>query len=99
LALWRSGTLESMTSVELKEAPMVKPAKDMFDPKIFLAKVGAGKAILEFHKNQNVFEQGDVADTVFYIQKGRVKLTVQSEQARKRSSRSSDPASSSVKAA
>jgi CRP-like cAMP-binding protein len=68
-----------MTLVELKEAPMVKPAKDMFDPKIFLAKVGAGKAILEFHKNQNVFEQGDVADTVFYIQSGKVKLTVLSE--------------------
>jgi CRP-like cAMP-binding protein len=80
LALQRSGTLKLMTLVELKEAPMVKPAKDMFDPKIFLAKVGAGKAILEFQKNQNVFEQGDVADTVFYIQKGRVKLTVQSEQ-------------------
>ena len=59
---------------------MVKSAKDMFDPKIFLAKVGAGKAILKFHKNQKVFEQGDVADTVFYIQKGRVKLTVLSEQ-------------------
>jgi CRP/FNR family transcriptional regulator, cyclic AMP receptor protein len=69
-----------MKLVELKEAPMVKPAKDMFDPKIFLAKVGAGKAILKFHKNQKVFEQGDAADTVFYIQKGRVKLTVLSEQ-------------------
>src|ERR1700694_4446760 len=69
-----------MTLVELKEAPMVKPAKDMFDPKILLAKVGAGKAILKFHKNQKVFEQGDVADTVFYLQKGRVKLTVLSEQ-------------------
>jgi CRP/FNR family transcriptional regulator, cyclic AMP receptor protein len=69
-----------MTLVELKEAPMVKPAKDMFDPKIFLAKVGAGKAILKFHKNQKVFEQGEIADTVFYIQKGRVKLTVLSEQ-------------------
>jgi CRP-like cAMP-binding protein len=42
----------------------------------FLAKVGAGKQVLEFHKNQHVFEQGDVADTVFYIQKGTVKLTV-----------------------
>src|SRR5712672_1957279 len=51
-----------------------------FDAKLFLAKVGAGKTILEFHKNQNVFEQGDIADTVFYIQKGRVKLTVLSEQ-------------------
>ena len=59
---------------------MEKPDKDMFDPKNFLAKVGAGKQVLEFHKNQHVFEQGDVADTVFYIQKGKVKVTVQSEQ-------------------
>jgi len=57
-----------------------KAAGDLFDAKAFLAKVGAGKQILEFHKNQRVFEQGDVADTVFYIQKGRVKLTVLSEQ-------------------
>jgi CRP/FNR family transcriptional regulator, cyclic AMP receptor protein len=57
-----------------------KPAKDMFDPRIFLAKVGTGKQVLEFHKNQHVFEQGDVADTVFYIQSGKVKLTVVSEQ-------------------
>jgi CRP-like cAMP-binding protein len=55
-------------------------AKNPFEPLDFLAKVGAGKTILEFHKNQNVFVQGDVADTVFYLQKGRVKLTVTSEQ-------------------
>ncbi len=59
---------------------MDKPPKDVFDPKKFLAKVGTGKTILEFHKNQHVFEQGDVADTVFYIQRGTVKLTVMSEQ-------------------
>ena len=59
---------------------MEKPAKDAFDPKSFLAKVGAGKTVLEFHKNQHVFKQGDVADTVFYIQKGKVKLTVLSDQ-------------------
>src|ERR1700675_2276291 len=69
-----------MTFVEPKEAPMGKPANDEFDAKFFLGKVGAGKTILEFHKNQHVFEQGDVADTVFYIQKGKVKLTVLSEQ-------------------
>src|ERR1700680_1367588 len=69
-----------MTFVEPKEASMGKPANDEFDAKVFLAKVGAGKTILEFHKNQNVYEQGDVADTVLYIQKGRVKLTVLSEQ-------------------
>ena len=50
-----------------------------FDPKAFLAKVGTGKTILKFEKNQHVFEQGDVADSVFYLQKGRVKLTVVSE--------------------
>jgi CRP-like cAMP-binding protein len=53
--------------------------KDAFDPKLFLAKVGSGKTILEFEKNQNLFVQGDVADTVFYLQFGKVKLTVLSE--------------------
>jgi CRP/FNR family transcriptional regulator, cyclic AMP receptor protein len=57
-----------------------KAFRSSFDPKEFLAKVGVGKTILEFHKNQNIFAQGDVADTVFYLQKGRVKLTVLSEQ-------------------
>ena len=69
-----------MKFVEPKEAPLGNPASDEFDAKVFLGKVGAGKTILEFHKNQHIFEQGDVADTVFYIQKGRVKLTVLSEQ-------------------
>jgi hypothetical protein len=67
-------------SSEKREAPMRKSANKEFDPKAFLAKVGVGKTILKFGKNQRVFEQGDVADTVFYIQKGRVKLTVLSEQ-------------------
>jgi CRP-like cAMP-binding protein len=59
---------------------VAKPTKDSFDPKKFLARVGAGKTILALHKNQHVFQQGDVADSVFYIQKGKVKLTVVSEQ-------------------
>jgi CRP/FNR family cyclic AMP-dependent transcriptional regulator len=63
-----------------KEAPMGRLANNGFDPKAFLAKVGAGKTILNIKKNQHVFEQGDVADAVFYLQKGRVKLTVLSEQ-------------------
>jgi CRP/FNR family transcriptional regulator, cyclic AMP receptor protein len=53
--------------------------KTSFDPKVFLAKVGKGKTTLNFHSNQKVFAQGEVADTVFYIQKGRVKVTVVSE--------------------
>ena len=58
---------------------MENAVKNSFDPKALLAKVGEGKTILQFHKNQNVFAQGDVADTIFYLQKGRVKLTVLSE--------------------
>src|SRR5712672_1430804 len=63
-----------------KDAAVAKPAKDSFDTLGFLAKVGTGKTIQNFRKNENVFAQGDVADTVFYVQKGKVKLTVLSEQ-------------------
>jgi CRP/FNR family transcriptional regulator, cyclic AMP receptor protein len=59
---------------------MSKPPKDTFDAKAFLAKVGDGKAMLELRKNQKIFDQGDAAETIFYIQKGKVKLTVLSEQ-------------------
>src|SRR5260370_34200684 len=51
-------------------------AKGAFDAKDFLAKVGAGKIIRNFQKNETVFVQGDAADTVYYIQKGKIKLTV-----------------------
>jgi CRP/FNR family cyclic AMP-dependent transcriptional regulator len=57
-----------------------KRAKASFDPKIFLAKVGEGKAVCKYRKDQIVFSQGDVADAVFYIQQGKIKLTVISEQ-------------------
>src|ERR1700731_138804 len=52
----------------------------LFDPKSFLAKVGEGRSIDTYHKNQIVFSQGEPADAVFYIQKGKVKITVVSEQ-------------------
>src|ERR1700730_14223797 len=59
---------------------MREAAKHSFDPKAFLAKVGHGKAVLNFRRNQHIFEQGDVADTIFYIQTGKVKVTVVSDQ-------------------
>ena len=59
---------------------MSKAAKRLFDPNLFLVKVGEGKTILNFEKNAVVFSQGDVADTVFYLQKGRIKVLVVSEQ-------------------
>jgi CRP/FNR family cyclic AMP-dependent transcriptional regulator len=59
---------------------MEKQGKDSFNPKMFLAKVGAGKTMLEVRKNQSIFAQGEVADTIFYIQKGKVKLSVLSDE-------------------
>jgi CRP/FNR family transcriptional regulator, cyclic AMP receptor protein len=63
-----------------KAIVVAKLARDEFDPKAFLARVGVGKTINEYKRNQNVFGQGEVADMVFYIQKGKVKITVLSEQ-------------------
>jgi CRP/FNR family transcriptional regulator, cyclic AMP receptor protein len=60
---------------------MVKmPTRDSFDPQKFLAKVGEGKTISKYRKGQLIFAQGEVADSVFYIQKGKVKVVVLSEQ-------------------
>ena len=59
---------------------MRKRVKASFDPKEFLAKVGEGKTISKYRKDQIVFSQGEVADAVFYIQQGKIKLTVISEQ-------------------
>lgn len=51
-----------------------------FDPKAFLAKMNGGRTLSEYRKNQVVFQQGDSADSVFYIQSGKAKVTVISEQ-------------------
>jgi CRP-like cAMP-binding protein len=48
----------------------------LFNPRAFLSKVGNGKTALKFLKNQSVFSQGDASDAVFYIQQGKIKLTV-----------------------
>jgi CRP-like cAMP-binding protein len=47
-----------------------------FDPKSFLAKVGKGRTIATYGENQTVFAQEDPADAVFFIQKGKVKVTI-----------------------
>jgi CRP/FNR family transcriptional regulator, cyclic AMP receptor protein len=59
---------------------MKTKTKALFDPKLFLAKIGEGRSLADYQKNQKVFSQGDSADAVFYIQKGQVKLTVVSRQ-------------------
>jgi CRP/FNR family cyclic AMP-dependent transcriptional regulator len=59
---------------------MATKRRPSFDPKSFLAVVGEGRGIGEYRKDQIVFSQGDPADAVFYIQSGKVKVTVVSEQ-------------------
>ena len=51
-----------------------------FNPKSFLARIGDGRSIGKYRKDQIVFSQGAPADAVFFIQKGKVKVTVVSEQ-------------------
>ena len=51
-----------------------------FDPKAFLSKVNGGRTATKYLTNQVVYQQGDPADSVFYIQTGKAKVTVLSEQ-------------------
>jgi CRP/FNR family transcriptional regulator, cyclic AMP receptor protein len=53
--------------------------KREFDPKKFLATIGDGRRVMAFPKKHIIFTQGDAADAVFYIQEGKVKLTVVSK--------------------
>jgi CRP/FNR family transcriptional regulator, cyclic AMP receptor protein len=59
---------------------MATRRRPRFDPKAFLAEAGEGRTISQYRKDQIVFSQGDPADAVFYIQKGKVKVGVVSDQ-------------------
>jgi CRP-like cAMP-binding protein len=50
-----------------------------FDPKTFLSTIDGGRKVATFSKKQTIFVQGDPSDAVFYIQKGKVRLTVVSK--------------------
>ncbi len=60
-------------------SPQTKPSKGLFDPQAFLGRAEAGKTIETYARNDKIFSQGEVADAVFFIQKGKVKITVLSE--------------------
>ena len=60
-------------------AAVTNNKKREFDPNTFLATIGAGRKMLAVPNKQMIFAQGDKADAVFYIQKGKVKLTVVSK--------------------
>jgi CRP/FNR family transcriptional regulator, cyclic AMP receptor protein len=73
-------------NTDKKRAPAVRilrvamPSKIIkFDVDQFLAKIGDGRTIVRVRKNERVYAQGDACDAIFYIQKGKVKLTVVSE--------------------
>jgi CRP/FNR family cyclic AMP-dependent transcriptional regulator len=59
---------------------MPSKRNSMFDPSAFLAQAGVGRTVAAFPKAGVIFSQGEIADAVFYIQKGKIKLTVVSEQ-------------------
>jgi CRP/FNR family transcriptional regulator, cyclic AMP receptor protein len=61
--------------------PPTKTAKKgrAFDPRKFLATIGEGRKVVTVPKKQTIFTQGDAADAVFYIQEGKVRLTVVSK--------------------
>ena len=59
---------------------MAVKRQSSFNSTSFLAKVGEGRSLGKYRKGQVVFSQGDAGDAVFYVQKGRVKVTVVSEQ-------------------
>jgi len=59
---------------------MKRKEKQRFDPKNFLAKADKGRTLADHQKNQKVFLQGDSADAIFYIKKGKINLTVVSQQ-------------------
>ena len=59
--------------------PVVAKKNRGFDPHTFLATIGEGRSLLAVLKNQSIYAQGDQADAVFYLQKGKVRLTVVSK--------------------
>jgi CRP-like cAMP-binding protein len=58
---------------------LVEPENDTFDPAAFLAHAGLGRKIVQLKTREALFSQGSAADAIFYLQKGRAKLTVVSE--------------------
>src|SRR5579864_7559907 len=59
---------------------MNRKENQVFDPKTFLARAEKGRTLVDYRKNCKVFLQGDQADAIFHIQKGKIKLTVVSKQ-------------------
>src|ERR1700730_17488922 len=80
---WRDENGRRMLTSQRPRSASVMPKKVKkiaFDPKVFLATVNGGRAEFKYRKDEIIFSQGEAADAVFYIHKGKVKIVVTSEQ-------------------
>ena len=66
------------TSLHLMPEPQAKKGDAGFNPETFLATAGLGRKILTLKKNETAYAQGDPADSLFYVQRGRLRVTVTS---------------------
>jgi CRP/FNR family transcriptional regulator, cyclic AMP receptor protein len=73
------GTKERQTNGLQRGSILKSKRVTKFDPAAFLARPGLGRTIVELKPNQTFYCQGDAADSVFYLQKGRVRVTVVSQ--------------------
>src|SRR5690348_4289651 len=67
------------TIIRIEMSPTAAAKKRAFDPDSFLATIGRGRKSLAFARKKRIYTQGDAADAVFYIQRGKVRLTVVSK--------------------
>jgi CRP/FNR family cyclic AMP-dependent transcriptional regulator len=86
----RRASANSVRSAKPATSEMSKPSRRqkpksppkngdiVFDPEAFLARAGLGKQILNLKKKETAYAQGDAADTIFYVQKGQLRVTVTS---------------------
>ncbi|MEO6307577.1 MAG: Crp/Fnr family transcriptional regulator [Nitrospiraceae bacterium] len=74
------GTVVGLLPEKKIRRPAAGTLATLFNPRTFLTQVGHGKTMVKAAKKQLIYSQGDAADAVFYVQAGRVKLTVISEQ-------------------
>jgi CRP/FNR family cyclic AMP-dependent transcriptional regulator len=69
-----------MAKIEMTNAPGGKASARRFDPATFLATTAKGRAVSTHRKGKILFAQGEAADAVFYLKKGKVKVAVLSKQ-------------------
>ena len=82
--------VDSVRSAKLATGEIAKPSRlqtpkpqptngdTVFDPEAFLARAGLGKKIVNLKKNDTAYAQGDPTDAIFYVQTGRLRVTVTS---------------------